>query len=83
MCVRAQRLSFCNPEHKKNGHPLRIEDTYIWRALQGLSTETVYLRHSTNAEDTILAGRSQSSPLQFFVESIATDHQTELYNSLF
>ena len=34
----------------------------IWRVLQGLSTETVYLRHSTNAEDTILAGRSAASP---------------------
>ena len=46
----------------KKGHPLRVEDTYIWRALQGLSTETVYLRHSANAEDTILAGRSAASP---------------------
>ena len=33
-----------------------------WRALQGLSTETVYLRHSANAEDTILAGGSAASP---------------------
>ena len=46
----------------KKGHPLRVKDTYIWRALQGLSTETVYLRHSANAEDTILAGRSAASP---------------------
>ena len=46
----------------KKGHPLRVEDTYIWRALQGLSTETVYLRHSANAEDTILAGGSAASP---------------------
>ena len=46
--------------------PLRVKDTYIWRALQGLSTETVYLRHSTNAEDTILAGRSAVRiPAQF------------------
>ena len=27
------------------------KDTYIWRALQWLSTETVYLHYSTNAED--------------------------------
>ena len=46
----------------KKGHPLKVEDTYIWRALQGLSTETVYLRHSANAEDTILAGGSAASP---------------------
>ena len=46
----------------KKGHPLRVEDTYIWRALQGLSTETVYLCHSANAEDTILAGGSAASP---------------------
>ena len=46
----------------KKDHPLRVKDTYIWRALQGLSTETVYLRHSANAEDTILAGRSAASP---------------------
>ena len=45
---------------KKKGHPLRVEDTYI--PLQGLSTETVYLRHSANAEDTILAGGSAASP---------------------
>ena len=44
----------------KKGHPLSVEDTYI--ALQGLSTETVYLRHSANAEDTILAGGSAASP---------------------
>ena len=31
-------------------------------ALQGLSTETVYLRHSANAEDTIPAGGSAASP---------------------
>ena len=30
--------------------------------LQGLSTETVYLCHSANAEDTILAGGSAASP---------------------
>ena len=46
----------------KKGHPLRVEDTYIWIALQGLSTETVYLRHSANTEGTILAGRSAASP---------------------
>ena len=46
----------------KKGHPLRVKDTYIWRALQGLSTETVYLCHSANAEDTILAGGSAASP---------------------
>ena len=28
----------------------------------GTSTETVYLRHSANAEDTILAGGSAASP---------------------
>ena len=53
--------------------------TPTWRALQGLSTETVYLCHSANAEDTILAGGSAASPkappLRFFVESNATDHQ--------
>ena len=69
---------YCIPNNKK-GHPLRVKDTYIWRALQGLSTETVYLRHSANAEDTILAGGSAASPkappLRFFVESNATDHQ--------
>ena len=43
------------------GHPLRVKSP-IWRALQGLSTETVYLRHSANAEDTILAGGSAASP---------------------
>ena len=48
--------------NNKKGHPLRVEDTYIWRVLQGLSTETVYLRHSANAEDTILAGGSAASP---------------------
>ena len=46
----------------KKGQPLRVKDTYIWRALQGLSTEDVYLHHSANAEDTILAGRSAASP---------------------
>ena len=29
---------------------------------QGLSTETVYLHHSANRDDTILAGRSAASP---------------------
>ena len=64
--------------YNKKGHPLRVEDD-IWRILQGLSTETVYLCHSANAEDTILAGGSAASPkappLRFFVESNATDHQ--------
>ena len=53
--------------------------TPTWGALQGLSTETVYLCHSANAEGTILAGGSAASPkappLRFFVESNATDHQ--------
>ena len=35
---------------------------HLYGALQGLSTETVYLRHSANAEDTILAGGSAASP---------------------
>ena len=64
----------------KKGHPLRVEDTYIWRALQWLSTETVYLHYSTNAEGMHYSSwevsrESQSSPLRFFVESNATDHQ--------
>ena len=64
----------------KKGHPLRVKDTYIWRVLQGLSTETVYLHHSTNAEGMHYSSwevsrESQSSPLRFFVESNATDHQ--------
>ena len=47
----------------KKGHPFKGRRLlYIWRALQGLSTETVYLRHSANAEDTILAGGSAASP---------------------
>ena len=54
--------------------------TPTWRALQGLSTETVYLHHSTNAEGMHYSSwgvsrESQSSPLRFFVESNATDHQ--------
>ena len=36
--------------------------TPTWRALQGLSTEIVYLCHSANSEDTILAGGSAASP---------------------
>ena len=46
--------------------------------LQGLSTETVYLvirecrRHYSSWG---VSRESQSSPLRFFVESIATDHQ--------
>ena len=36
--------------------------TPTWRALQGLTTETMYLCHSANAEDTILAGGSAASP---------------------
>ena len=64
----------------KKGHPLRVKDTYIWSALQGLSTETVYLHHSTNAEGMHYSSwevscESQSFPLRFFVESNATDHQ--------
>ena len=53
--------------YNKKGHPLRVEDTYIWRVLQGLSTETVYLHHSTNAEGMHYSSwevsrESQSSP---------------------
>ena len=75
------RLTFTTVHKLEKGHPLRVEDTYIWRALQGLSTETVYLHHSTNAEDMHYSSwgvscESQSSPLRFFVESNATDHQT-------
>ena len=70
----------CIEYYNKKGHPLRVEDTYIWRVLQGLSTETVYLHHSTNAEGMHYSSwgvsrESQSSPLRFFVESNATDHQ--------
>ena len=43
--------------HSGSKTPIRI-----WRALQGFSTETVCLCHSANAEDTILAGRSVTSP---------------------
>ena len=64
----------------KKGHPLKVEDTYMRRALQWLSTETVYLHYSTNAEGMHYSSwevsrESQSSPLWFFVESNATDHQ--------
>ena len=61
-CIPNNLLYGIKKYYNKKGHPLRVEHTYIWRILQGLSTETVYLRHSANAEDTILAGGSAASP---------------------
>ena len=62
--------------YNKKGHPLRVEDTYIWRVLQGLSTETVYLHYSMNAEGMHYSSWEVSrDSLRFFVESNATDHQ--------
>ena len=60
------------------------KDTYsVSNTPMESSTRTFHrdcvLCYSANVEDTILAGgvsrESQSSPLRFFVESTATDHQ--------
>ena len=53
------RINFVKINKKVTNWGLK---TPTWRALQGLSTETVYLCHSANAEDTILAGGSAASP---------------------
>ena len=64
----------------KKGHPLRVEDTYIYGELYTgtfhrdcvLASFCECRRHYSSWG---VSRESQSSSLRFFVESIATDHQ--------
>ena len=62
---------------KKKGHPLGVEQTHGWLYRDFPHTLCTWSfrecrRHYSSWE---VSRESQSSPLRFFVESIATDHQ--------